>query len=58
MIQIITLIFTYFVFSFVNWDYNPANWEAWVRVFFFIVYIAWIMLKVAFLKCKAQDERK
>ena len=56
MIQIITLIFTYFVFSFVNWDYNPANWEAWVRVFFFIVYIAWIMFQVAFLKCKAQEK--
>ena len=50
MTNFITLIWAYGVFAFCNWDYNPANWEGWVRIFFFVVWIGWSALQYAMEK--------
>ena len=52
-LNITALVWVYAIFSFVNWDYNPANWESWVRVFFFIVWFAWEVLIYSYQKEKA-----
>lgn len=52
MTNLITLIWTYGVFVFVNWDYNPANWADWVRILFFVVWICWSALQYSTRKAQ------
>lgn len=57
MNRIITLIWTYGVFAFCNWEWNPANWDGWVRAFFFIVWIAWCVLQYQYYQEKKASEK-
>ncbi len=57
MNRLITLIWTYGVFAFCNWEWNPANWDGWVRAFFFIVWIAWCVLQYQYYQEKKASEK-
>lgn len=40
LINILTMICIYLTGCFIAWDFNPANWELYGRIFLVIYYIA------------------
>ena len=44
----------YFLFAFVNWETNPANWSMDVRMCAAIIGLAWSITTVGYIKSLKQ----